>query len=241
MTPLSPAKIILLFSALVVLPLVGGSLIRDGLRDFQGKSRILSVRGLAEKEVKSDLAAWPFIISATDNDLAQAQGELDRQEKTIRDFLSAAKLSLDDLSVVRYEVQDLLAQSYRPEGVERGRYVLTKTLLLRTNNVDAVQQASQQMDALVKQRVALGGGSQPSFLFTLLNDIKPGMIKEATINASQAAAQLAEDSGAQVGGIVSATQGVFSIDGRDQIDSVSENMQMYKKVRVVTSVTYRIK
>lgn len=134
-------------------------LIRDGLLDFRGKNRVLSVRGLAKREVKSDLAAWPFIFSSTNNDLAKAQSDLERQEKAVRGYLSYADLKTEDISVLGYEVQDLLAQTYRPEGVERGRYVLTKTMLVRTKNVDAVQDASQKMDALVKQGVALGAGS----------------------------------------------------------------------------------
>lgn len=237
--PTTP-KTILIAALVLLLPLIGGSLVRDGLRDFQGKNRTVSVRGLAEKEVTADLAAWPFIISSTNNDLSAAQNELERQEKALRTYLSAAALDESDISVLRYEAQDLLAQQYRPEGVERGRYVLTKTLLLRSKNVDAVQKASQGMDALVKQGVALGGGSQPAYLFTLLNDVKPAMIKEATHNAYEAAMQFAHDSGARVGGIVNASQGVFSIAGRDEIDAVSADAQLHKKLRVVTSVTYRL-
>ncbi len=73
-----------------------------------------------------------------------------------------------------------------------------------------------------------------------LNDIKPAMIKEATVNAFDAETQLADDSGAHVGGIINASQGVFSITGRDGIDSISPSMQLHKKVRVVNTVTYRI-
>lgn len=228
--------------ALVVLclPLIAGSLIRDGLRDFNGENRTVSVRGLSERDMKADLAAWPFMLSATGNDLGLAQGELERQEKALRDFLAAQDLNIQELSVLRYDVQDLLAQTYRPEGVDQGRYVLTKTLLLRTNDVDKVDQASQNMDALVKQGVALGSGSQPTYIFTKLNDVKPEMIKEATASAYEAAMQFAQDSGARVGPIVNASQGVFSIDGRDSLSAVAPEGQLNKKVRVVTSITYKL-
>lgn len=225
---------------ILCLPLIAGSLIRDGLRDFNGENRTVSVRGLSERDIKADLAAWPFILSATDNDLATAQTELERQEKALRDFLAAQGLDTKEVSVLRYDVQDLLAQSYRPQGVEQGRYVLTKTLLLRTNAVDKVDQASQNMDALVRQGVALGSGSQPSYIFTGLNGVKPDMIKDATANAYEAAMQFAKDSGADVGPIVNASQGVFSIDGRDTLSAVGPESQLNKKVRVVTSITYKL-
>ena len=238
--PASRFTILAILLALII-GAVTGLFLRDGLRDFQGKNRIVSVRGLAERDVKADLAVWPFTLSATHNDLMTAQAELDRQEKSLRAFLSEQKLRAEDISVLRYESQDLLAQQYRPEGVERGRYVLTKTLLLRSGDVDTVMTASQNMDALIKQSVALGSGSQPSYIFTGLNSVKPDMIKEATRNAYDAAMQFAADSGAVVGEITNASQGVFSINGRDELFAVTPEAQINKKIRVVTSVTYRLK
>jgi len=236
-----PACKILFVMALLCLPLIGGSLIRDGLRDFNGKDRSVFVRGLAEREVKADLAVWPFTLTATDNDLALAQSALEQQERALRGFLESQGLDVkSSMSVLRFGAQDLLAQQYRPEGIDKGRYVLSKTLLLRTNDVDKVMNASQAMDTLVKQNVALGEGSQPSYIFTGLNAIKPEMIKEATANAYQAATQFASDSGAKVGGITEASQGIFSIDGRDDIPMIGAEGQLNKKVRVVTSVTYKL-
>lgn len=222
------------------------ALLRDGLRDFRGESRTVSVRGLSEREVKADLAAWPFSLSATNNDLAAAQAQLERQEESLRAFLADQGLSVNDISLLRYDVQDLLAQQYRPDRVDDGRYVLSKALLLRTSEVDKVAAASQSIDALVRRGVALGQGSQPNYIFTKLNDVKPDMIREANENALAAARQFAEDSGAKVGAIVTATQGVFSINGRDDIPAISNmgsfgpEMQLNKNVRVVTSVTYKL-
>lgn len=236
----NPLFTIALLIVILGVPLIAGSLVRDGLRDFRGENRTVSVRGLAEREVKADTAAWPMMLSSTNNDLSVAQAELERQEKALRDFLTAQGLDTKQITVLRFDVQDLLAQQYRPEGVEQGRYVLTKTLLLRTGDVDKVDQASQNMDALVKQGVALGSGSQPGYLFTKLNDVKPEMIKEATANAYEAAMQFAQDSGAHVGSIVNASQGVFSIDGRDEISALGAEAQLNKKLRVVTSMTYKL-
>lgn len=237
----------LLALAAVLLTALGmAALLRDGLRDIQGQKRTVSVRGLAEREVEADLAAWPFSLSVTANDLLAAQEAMENQEKILRAFLGEQGLDAGALTLLRYDVQDLLAQQYRPEGVERGRFVLSKMLMLRTNDVAKVESASQAIDALVRRGVALGQGSQPSYLFTRLNEVKPDMIREATANARDAADQFAKDSGAHVGGIAMASQGVFSIDGRDDIStlgnytSFTPDMQLHKKVRVVTSVTYRL-
>jgi hypothetical protein len=58
------------------------------------------------------------------------------------------------------------------------------------------------------------------------------MIDEATKNARTAAEKFAKDSDSKLGKIKTATQGVFSIEDRD------ENTPYIKKVRVVTNVQY---
>ncbi len=231
---------------IVALVLGAAALLRDGLRDFQGQKRTVSVRGLAERDVQADLAVWPFALSTTSNDLAAAQAELEKQETSLREFLTGEGLDLSTFSVLRFEVQDLLAQQYRPDSVNQGRYVLNKVFLLRTTDVNKVELASQSMDRLVKKGVALGRGAQPNYIFTGLNDVKPDMIKEATANAYDAAQQFAQDSGATVGAIMNASQGVFSIQGRDEINYLGDGVpfgaeaQLNKKLRVVTTVSYKL-
>ena len=96
---------------------------------------------------------------------------------------------------------------------------------------------------LLAAGVVLQSGGQyqtigPSFLFTRLNDLKPDMIAEATARAREAAAKFAQDSGAQVGGIRRANQGVFQILARDRVQTIGEPYQLHKVVRVVSTVEY---
>jgi uncharacterized protein len=84
-----------------------------------------------------------------------------------------------------------------------------------------------------------GGG--PTFLFTKLNDVKPAMIAQATANAREAAEQFAKDSRTSLRGIRQASQGVFLILPRDQAPGISEEGQINKIVRVVSTVEYFLK
>ena len=78
-----------------------------------------------------------------------------------------------------------------------------------------------------------------SYTFTKLDEIKPEMVAEATKDARKSAEQFAEDSGTDVGGIKSATQGYFSIDSRDgDAGGYGVTDTPYKKVRVVTTVNF---
>lgn len=63
------------------------------------------------------------------------------------------------------------------------------------------------------------------------------MIAEATKSAREAAQKFAEDSGAKVGDIKNAYQGLFQIMARDE-DNAMESSVIDKRVRVVTTVEY---
>jgi uncharacterized protein len=59
-------------------------------------------------------------------------------------------------------------------------------------------------------------------------------------NAREGAAKFADDSGASVGGIRRAYQGVFQILARDQAPGLYEPGQIDKTVRVVSTVDYSL-
>ena len=73
---------------------------------------------------------------------------------------------------------------------------------------------------------------------TQLDALKAPMIAEATAQARRAAEQFARDSRSSLGGIRTATQGYFEILPRDQAPGISQESQVVKTVRVVTTVVY---
>jgi len=216
---------------------ISGYFINCGLVHLRGGERAVSVRGVSERDVKADLAIWPIQYTVTDNDLTAAQTALEEQGKKVEAFLKSRSLPDAEVRVQKVEVTDLMAQQYRPDNIQNGRYILTKTYMVRTNNVDLVDDIFRNVGALIGQGVILSQGSGPSYLFTKLNTVKPDMIAEATRSAREAAQKFAEDSGARVGGIKSATQGLFQIMARDD-DSAVESSVLDKRVRVVTTVEY---
>ena len=93
--------------------------------------------------------------------------------------------------------------------------------------------------ALIAQDVLLTN-SDPVYMYTKLNDIKPDMITEATQNARQAAQRFAQDSSSKVGTIMSADQGWFNILSAYGSDVEAEQASIEKKVRVITTVNFSL-
>ncbi len=219
---------------------VGGWFIGSGIRGFRSSDRFVSVKGIAEKEVKADLALWPLRVIATSNSLQEAQARIAKDAATVRKFFESGGIPAGAVEVQGVEATDLLTQPFR-QGAPASRFIVGQTLMARTNDVDRIAALAQRVGEIVAAGVVLsaeGAPQGPFYLFTKLNDIKPGMIAEATKNARAAAQQFAADSGSALGPIRQASQGLFQILPRDAAPGQTEEKQVLKTVRVVSTVDY---
>ncbi len=237
-------------AAFIALGLVGaGALIGAGIPRLRTADRTVSVKGVAEREARADLAIWPLRLVATDDDLAAANAQLARSAAEVRTFLAAQGLAASDAGGTQVTVQDFTvtdARSNQGNYAPGSRFVIRQTLVLRSADVGRVQAASQRVGELVQDGVVLTsgqeyGGGGPTFLFTKLNDLKPPMIAEATARAREGAERFARDSRSTLAGIRAGSQGVFEILPRDQAPGINEGSQLVKTVRVVTTVTYGLR
>lgn len=217
---------------------LSGFFVGEALKEARSAERFVTVRGFAERNVESNLVIWPITFRDTGNDLAELQKTVDSHKTEIRTFLAGSGFKLEEISEMPPQVTDLKAQAYGDGQKREYRYVATATITLRTQDVKAAKKAMESSGKLVLQGIVLAEqdyARSTEFLFTGLNEIKPQMIADATKNAREAAEQFARDSGARVGDIRRASQGLFTIDDRDK------GSPDHKKVRVVTTVEYFLK
>ncbi len=220
-----------------------GRMIGHGITSMSTAQRYVSMRGFAEKDVTADLALWNIGYAATGNDLSVVQTKIEADTQTIRKLLADSGLTDDEVITLPLTMTDLLARDYRSEGSNQARYIVYGSLRVRTDKVALVQKISgTQIGALIRAGVTLRDNQQPPvYVYTKLKDVKPAMVADATKDAKAAANTFAQDSGATLGGIRQAQQGVFQILPRDQADGVYEAAEINKKVRVVTTVDYYLK
>ncbi|MGH8547402.1 MAG: SIMPL domain-containing protein [Methylococcales bacterium] len=229
-SPFGAAFILGLFLAI---GLVGsGYLIGAALEHNRAANRFVSVKGLAEREVRANLCIWPIGFNVTGNDLVEVQGNIATLEKTIIEFLKAQGFDASGIYRSPPQITDYNAREYYGNNRPPNRYMAESTVTLRTQDVEKARQVMQMSGDLVKAGVVLQDKYQPLYLYTDLNAIKPEMIAEATRNARQAAERFAEDSGTRIGALRNATQGLFSINDRDNYSPD------YKQIRVVTTMEY---
>ena len=224
---------------------LGGLFVGSGFARMRTSDRYVTVKGISEREVKADLAIWPLHLVAADNDLTKAHAQIESSVARIRTFLSSYQIDTSNVTLQDFSVTDAAANQFSGQRAE-SRYVIKQTVVVRSLKPDLINAASQRVGELVSNGVVLSSGQEygtggPTFVFTGLNKLKPQMIGEATARARESAEQFAHDSHSDIGGIKTASQGVFEILPRDQAPGISEESQIMKVVRVVSTIEYSLK
>jgi hypothetical protein len=217
---------------------VAGGLIGQGLVNARVGDRTVTVRGLAERDVRADLAVLPLKFTASGDVLGDVQARIDADLSTVRAFLARQGYPADAVTLGQLSVADTQSREWGSQ--QNGpRYILSQTVVVRTGDVARVQFTSRALSELVRQGVVLQDYVGPTYVFTGLNKVRPEMIGQATAAAKTGAQRFAQDSGAALGPIRQATQGSFEILARDEVDA--EGSTPDKKVRVVTTITYGLR
>ena len=214
-----------------------GWFIKAGIDDFANKDRRVSVKGLAVQEVKADKVTWPIVSKELGNDLPSLYDRIGATQSKIKAYLIKGGIKEEEISTGAPQVADLSAREYDTSN-KAYRYIVTSVVTVTSNNVDKVRELIAKQGDLLREGVAVVGDSydnQVQYEFVAFMDMKPKMMQEAIENAEKTAQQFAENSHSKLDKIVSADQGQFSIENRD------EYTPWIKQVRVVTTITYSLK
>lgn len=232
------------------------------IKEFRTENRTISVKGLAEREVKADLAVWELKFSASNNDKDAALSELDNYLITTQSFLKEYGITDAEITRGYTDFADKLSQRYVDANNAALRYRANTSLFVKSNNVEAVSKAVSNIETLLKKGVyfdneafAMNNYNGPRYVFTKLNDIKLEMLAEATSNAQNAALEFVANTNAgklggmksassnvvagkyagKIGRIKNASQGVFQFYSNE---NRAEEQSIDKVVRVIVNVDY---
>jgi hypothetical protein len=227
-----------------------GFLVGRGATRFRSDTRVVTVKGLVEREVKADRAVWALGLRRASETVADAHARISADRDAVLAFLK--KQGFTDAEIERQPTRtvDKLAREYgQPQPGDRLRYVVTTSVVVRTANVELVRTSVGSTEELLKAGVVLdgeraGGGANPRYVVSTFNDLRPQLLADATRNARATAQQFAADSGAQVGRIRSANQGsiqIFGLDGGDESAPFSPTSTPIKRIRVVSTFEFELR
>jgi hypothetical protein len=211
-----------------------GAFLYCAMMHTKDRDRVVSVKGLSEREVKADYVIWPIVFKEVGNDLVALYESVQNKTATLEKFLLDNGVAAEEISKASPDITDTESEIYASEKRSQ-RYVATVVMTVASKDVEKLRGIMGKQGELLKQGIAFSEGDyryRKVYSFNGLNDVKPEMIEEATKNAREVAQKFADDSDSKLGKIRDASQGYFTIEDRDA------NTPYIKKVRVVTNVNY---
>ncbi len=222
-----------------------GFYIYKGLKTFSDKDRVVTVKGLAEMQMKASSATIDLNFSFSGDDLQAIMSQTQNKKRAIVAYLKSQGYNEKDIAIKNLEVNDRQAyyetqwENGKPIQVKVDRYTISQRLTVKSFDVEKTEDNTSKikLDLVSKDLTA---DIFANYTFPELNTIKPKLIAESTKNARIAGEQFANDSQAQLGKIKTASQGQITIVGKyyDEEGGTSPEEPYIQKARVVSTIVF---
>lgn len=225
--------------------IVLGVFVNKGLQSFSQKERVVTVKGLAEKDIKAVGAKLRIDIRMSSDNPDELLKSVKNRVASVQKFLSNKGYS--DLKATDIDLYDSKTYyEFRWDGeknvqVKKDRYTCSQSITVKLSDVEKAESISKSMNIeLIKEN--LSADISCSYDFPELNSIKPQLIAESTQNARVAGEKFAADSQSKLGKIKTASQGQISIAGtyygEDEAISNAPEEPYIQRARVVSTIVF---
>ncbi len=223
--------------------LVGSAAILSRFMVKIQKENTISVKGVAERQVIADLAAFRCTVSVKSEKLADGYRKLNADFEKLLERLRLAGFSSDEL------VDDAMSHvtiNKIVDGKDTGEfshYLFYRSIQVRSRKVSKIQEESLRLHALLTEGIAIEVSS-PSYFITNPEQYKLDLITAATAAAVNRANTIARECGGKVGKLITARQGVIQITRPASNDTsdygVYDTTSPDKVIRIVVSLDVEI-
>lgn len=220
-----------------------GYAVGHGLERFRTADRSVTVKGLAERDVESDYVVWPLQFRRGGSEFGAVQKALAEDRDRVIAFLKGQGFADAEIEVRPLAVQDMFAREFGTGNGQTLRFQGTGQVLVNSPRPKDVEKAALAVDPLIQAGVQLGGSNMgppgPRYQLRGFNEVKAPLLAEATRNAREQAQKFASETGARLGGLRNANQGVIQI-GNAQSQFMDDGSSRVKRLRVVSTFEYAL-
>jgi hypothetical protein len=207
-------------------------------------NQTITVKGYAERRIKSDFIVWRGVFNVRGDKLTDAYAYLDRDLSLVKDYLVSKGVSENEIIFSSIRTRTLYARDQRGIPTEQViGYELEQDVEIRSNEVDKISNLARESTELIKKGVQFQSLS-PQYFYTKLGELKIDILAEATKDAKQRAEQLAQNSGSKIGSLRSATMGVLQITRAYSTEvsdyGINDTSSLEKDVKAVVTVSFSI-
>jgi len=239
-----------LFSAIALAlgAIIAAAVLGAQFRSIGAGRQSISVKGLAERQVRADQAEWSIRVSVNGGTFPETLGAMRREFPELLKFLQAQGLS----GAALVETEESITPNMEQEETPNGRW---RTIQKGFNGSHGIVVTVKDLELVGKARKAAvqfkADGhpieyGDPQYLVSSLEQVKMSLIGAATRDARARAEEFAKNGGVKAGRMRSASQGAFNILAPGAGADVSEYGGTYDKstidkvARVVVTIEYAI-
>jgi hypothetical protein len=193
--------------------LVGILVLVQGYIRRNSAEEVITVTGLGTADFESDLIVWSGYYTRLDPDMKAAYAGLSADQEKIRGFLTQKNVADSEYTFSSVEI----VKEYDSHTDKDGNYVsvfrgyrLEQRITIESREVEKIEKVSREITDLINTGVEFYS-SAPQYYYTQLADMKIRLIEDATRNARERAAVIADMSGQKLGKLKNASMGVFQI------------------------------
>ena len=202
-------------------------------------NQAIAVKGLAQKQIISDLGIWSCNLEVTNMNATVAYDMLQKDIARVREFLVAKGIKPEHIAVSAVNnLKDYVISANGVRTNEIRGYVLTCVVGVQSDDVSLIDRIYSESTNLIRDGINITS-NPPSYFYTKINDLKIETLGAAAADAKLRAEQLAKSTGSRIGTIKSASQGVFQITepNSTEVSDYGENNTNSIKKNVTAVVT----
>jgi hypothetical protein len=211
-------------AAIIAIAIIATALVLGNAVVNRNKANdVISVTGLGKKDFTSDLIVWNGSFTRKSMDLRSAYEELNRDKQIVQQYLSEKGIGEKDYVFSSIDIYKEFDYSFDREGRQTSTFTghrLTQRIQVESHDVDKIENLSREVTGLINKGIEFSS-YQPEYYYTKLAELKVEMIAAATEDGRQRAEMIAKNAGARLGGLKSASMGVFQIIARNSSEDYS--------------------
>ena len=116
-----------------------GAFLYCAMMHTKDRDRVVTVKGLSEREVKADFVIWPIVYKEVGNDLSAIHDAVQAKNTTLAKFLQDNGVEASEISWSAPEIEDVQGERYG-DNKRQFRYIATVVTTVASKNVDRIRE-----------------------------------------------------------------------------------------------------
>ena len=210
----------------------------------------ITVKGVAEKEIISDIGAFYCSISVKNTDRAAGYADLNKKAEILHAKLKSLGFTaemLEDKSIScdeKFRTETVKENNQSVSKTLFDHYYLTYSIRVRTNNVKLIEAKALKIYDLASEKYDIYVGT-PQYYINNPEQYKLELVDKASASAAERARTAAGQSGSKIGALIKARQGVIQITSPASSETsdygVYNTSSINKVMRLVMTLEFSLK